>query len=248
MPFTLLAHQAAIFPFKSAAPRGLDGVALVVGSIMPDLAYAALPWVRIYSHNFAAIFWFSLPIGWLITRDLRSVTVRLLAALDGTAGIAWPRLLRSSPELRTLLTTALCIMLGALTHVMWDGLSHPEPTFVDRWSPYPPGATLVGSVFESRSFWLSHASSLFGALYSYTWLRRSSTSAARNAAPPQRPSPERNVVVATLCSGFAAGCAIGHRFFASSGLQCTFQWGLIVAYLALRCWFALTPQQTAAGA
>jgi Domain of unknown function (DUF4184) len=249
MPLTLLAHQAAVFPFKTAAPRGLDGVALVMGSIVPDLAYAVLPWVRIYSHNFASILWFSLPVGWLIARDLRNITPRLLAALDGTLGIAWPRLQRSSPEQRTAVTTTFCLLLGALTHVIWDGISHPEPTFVDRWSPYPLTAALTGPAVELRMVWLSRASSIFGAAYSYLWLQRTSANAARAAgAPPSPRHPERNAVGAALGGGFAVGCAIGNRYFASSGIQCTFQWGLILAYLALRVYLVLAPPQTPAGA
>ena len=39
MPFTFLAHQAPVLPIKARRPDRWDGLALVVGSMAPDLAY-----------------------------------------------------------------------------------------------------------------------------------------------------------------------------------------------------------------
>ena len=49
MPVTFLAHQAPVLPLKRRWP-GLDGVALVVGSTVPDLARATerLPVLYLY--------------------------------------------------------------------------------------------------------------------------------------------------------------------------------------------------------
>ena len=39
MPFTFFAHQAPVLPVAWAWPNATDGVALVIGSMAPDLAY-----------------------------------------------------------------------------------------------------------------------------------------------------------------------------------------------------------------
>jgi Domain of unknown function (DUF4184) len=40
MPFTFFAHQAPFLPMARRWPRLIDGTALIVGTMAPDLAYA----------------------------------------------------------------------------------------------------------------------------------------------------------------------------------------------------------------
>ncbi|WP_367319789.1 DUF4184 family protein [Streptomyces sp. HUAS ZL42] len=40
MPLTFPSHAAAVMPLKIRRPHWFDGVALVVGSTVPDLPYA----------------------------------------------------------------------------------------------------------------------------------------------------------------------------------------------------------------
>jgi hypothetical protein len=58
MPLTLPTHPMAVVPLKLWRPSWFDGVALVVGSISPDLAYAADGYgVTIHSHAWHAPVW-----------------------------------------------------------------------------------------------------------------------------------------------------------------------------------------------
>jgi hypothetical protein len=232
MPLTLLAHQAAVLPFKAAAPRGMDGVALVVGATVPDLAYAWLPWGRTYSHTVSAIAWFSVPLGHVIVRDVRRWGPQAAQLLGDFTGIRWTHVIKPRAPHSTT-TTLLCIALGALTHVVWDGLSHPDPTFVQRWSPLRSAAFDAGGDLVPLMQWFSHGCSLFGAIYTYTWLRRHSRSgrSAVDAAAIAR--SDRTLVIASVAA-FASGLAAGLRWYGECGPQLYVQWGLVAAYAAAR--------------
>ncbi|HZM82192.1 MAG TPA: DUF4184 family protein [Candidatus Limnocylindrales bacterium] len=72
MPATIPSHQALVLPLKLRRPRRFDGVALVVGSAMPDVAYltqgltAEAP-----SHTWHSLLWFSLPLTLIVTPLVR---------------------------------------------------------------------------------------------------------------------------------------------------------------------------------
>ncbi len=65
MPLTFPSHAAAVLPLKHWRPRWFDGVALVIGSACPDLAYAldgsGLP-VFPLSHQWHGVVLFCLPV------------------------------------------------------------------------------------------------------------------------------------------------------------------------------------------
>lgn len=66
MPLTI-AHPAAVIPLQSRLKNFGVLSALVIGSLMPDVAYFPhMPVTRLQSHSFAGMFWFCLPAG-LIT-------------------------------------------------------------------------------------------------------------------------------------------------------------------------------------
>ncbi|MEV0457031.1 DUF4184 family protein [Catellatospora methionotrophica] len=56
MPLTLPTHPVAVVPLKLWRPRWFDGVALTIGAIAPDLAFAADGYgVTIHSHAWHAV-------------------------------------------------------------------------------------------------------------------------------------------------------------------------------------------------
>src|SRR3954464_368087 len=82
MPATFPSHAAAVLPLKLWRPGWFDGVALVVGSAAPDLAYPLVGLVSLPgTHTLTGLFWFCLPVGlvstWLIRRSAPLVAAHL---------------------------------------------------------------------------------------------------------------------------------------------------------------------------
>jgi hypothetical protein len=131
MPLTFPSHAALPLPLKLWRPRWFDGVALVVGSAAPDLAYAldgsGLP-VFPLSHQPAGLILFCLPVTLLCATLVRwaapAVAVHLpsrpaaLALRDyGLLGVSRP----------AVTVSALSAVLAAATHQAWDRLTDHTP-------------------------------------------------------------------------------------------------------------------------
>lgn len=127
MPLTFPSHAAAVLPLMGHRTRFLPPVALVVGTIAPDLGYlfgAHGP----ASHVPSGILTFSLPMGvifylWLEVLVLPALaqTLPRFLKLDMPA-VFRPRGLPATP--RGWLAVGLAIVLGAASHLLWDGFTH----------------------------------------------------------------------------------------------------------------------------
>ena len=120
MPATFPSHAAAVLPLKLWRPAWFDGVALVVGSAAPDLAYPLVGLVSLpETHTLAGLFWFCLPVGlvagWLIRRSAAVVAAHVPGLGDyGVLSVVRHR----------WWVTVSSLLLGALTHLFWDGFTH----------------------------------------------------------------------------------------------------------------------------
>ena len=66
MPFPL-AHPAAVLPLRRFCPGRLSFLALVIGSVVPDVAYCFGPLdVDVFAHTLPGSLVFCLPMGWLL--------------------------------------------------------------------------------------------------------------------------------------------------------------------------------------
>jgi hypothetical protein len=127
MPFTF-AHPAAAVPL--ARPMGRYGVlsALIIGSMAPDIAYLLpIGVMRNESHSLGGLFWYCLPIGlagyvlyhWFMKRPLiYLLPPAVFARLEPYATSDW-RLRR-----KNLLAVLLSLLVGAITHLVWDSFTH----------------------------------------------------------------------------------------------------------------------------
>lgn len=126
MPATFPSHAAAVLPLKVVRPRWFDGVALVVGSTAPDLSYPLSPWgLLLFTHRWTSLLWWSLPVTVVLAAVIRSVAPHVAAHLPqerwfalrdyGVLGSNCPR----------WWVTASSAVLGAATHIFWDGFTHP---------------------------------------------------------------------------------------------------------------------------
>jgi hypothetical protein len=122
MPATIPSHQAAVVGLKLWRPHRFDGVALLVGAAAPDAAYAVTGLgVDIRSHAWHALFWFNVPLTCLLALLIRRAAPHVVAHL--------PRASRDYGVLASvrhpLVVTAYSAFLGALTHLLWDSVTHP---------------------------------------------------------------------------------------------------------------------------
>ncbi len=172
MPFTL-AHPAAAIPLWR--PLGRFGVlsALVIGSMAPDFVYyLPLGIVRHESHSLGGLAWFCLPAGLLAYASfhglMRPATMVLLPPAMCDRLTLAPR----SRGLSAVLGVVLSILVGASTHVLWDGFTHGSGFFVQQiwplqevlWSfpGYPVYAFKV----------LQHGGTIVGLTLLAVWVRR----------------------------------------------------------------------------
>jgi hypothetical protein len=164
MPFTL-SHPAAAAPFWPLVRRNwLPLSALAIGTLSPDFEYLwrlRTEW-RV-SHTPLGIFDFCLPVGlaalalWVYV--LRTPTRRLLALPSRT--------LDTPP--RWWLFSAAAIVLGAATHIVWDGVTHGFDWAV-RLVPVLQHTVRLGSFAIPVFTLLQHASTVIGGLIVLGWL------------------------------------------------------------------------------
>lgn len=132
MPLTFPAHAACVLPLLRVKRPWLQPAALVLGTCAPDLAYA-LHFRRTDSHTLPGLLLFCLPVGLLALVWLEALVLPVLRrTLPPVGGVEWARFLRTDGVPRTLFgwaCAALCLLLGAATHLLWDGFTH--------WSMWP---------------------------------------------------------------------------------------------------------------
>lgn len=164
MPVTLLSHQALVLPLKMRWPHRFSGLALVIGSMAPDLEFIGTmrdDWV--FSHTLGAQLWFTIPVSlllvWLVSavvvptvlpyvRDHAEWRLHDLAALEPPHG--W----------RGWTSVAVSSWIGGVSHVLLDGVTHgnhsgwlvPFLPFLRVSVPHPGGAV---PLHDALQLWLT---------------------------------------------------------------------------------------------
>jgi hypothetical protein len=126
MPFTF-SHPAAVLPLKKLSGGNLLMAGLLAGSVAPDFEYF-IRFKSSVSHTFIGILKFNLPVGLLITllfflfiRDslLPNLPAFLRERLMPPASFDWVAAFR-----KHWFMLVVSILLGALTHILWDSFTH----------------------------------------------------------------------------------------------------------------------------
>ena len=159
-----------MLPLKLWFPRGLDGVALAVGSAAPDFVYVIDGFgVSIRSHAWHSVLWWSVPttlvISWLIRLGAPTVAAHLpsggrFALRDyGTIGT----------HRYSVRVSAGCAAIGATSHLCWDSFTHASMD----------GGTVLFPILDTRVWpgmplWhaLQYVSSLVGVVVVVAMLAR----------------------------------------------------------------------------
>ncbi len=172
MPYTLV-HSVAAVPVWAATGHRLRLAALAIGALTPDYQYfLAMNTVGGYMHSPAGLVLACIPAGWL--------TLLLWDHL-GRAGLAaflpapWRPGLPQSPSGYNVPFVSLAILLGALTHVVWDSFTHGSGFVVTR-IPFLSQVVQIGPITYPVFKFLQHGSTLAGAatlaLLGLRWARR----------------------------------------------------------------------------
>ena len=133
MPWTL-SHPAVILPLRRLTPQPLNFVALVIGSMTPDLGYYINRFdLSTFAHTWPGSFLVCVPSGLflLLVFYLFCKPVTYLLPTPHR-----PALLSCCPVFPTRLLAWLIILgsllLGAWTHNFWDAFTHEHGWFVVR--------------------------------------------------------------------------------------------------------------------
>lgn len=136
MPFTF-AHPAAVVPLLKDKQKYLIPSALVVGSIAPDIEYfLRLKLETKWSHTLPGILTFCLPMGFVLLwlfHTLQKTALYPLLPNDVRKFIPHPQSFSFLP-LKQLGSIGLSIIIGAITHIVWDSFTHPNGYLVENMS------------------------------------------------------------------------------------------------------------------
>lgn len=166
MPFTI-SHAAAVLPFRRTP---LPLAALMIGSMAPDFAYFLPNGPGLLSHSVPGLFEFCWPAGllvWLVfVRLLETPTFALLPD-------RWRGLFRRSDRAftaRNVALASLAVILGASTHILWDGFTHAKTPVIEQ-LPFleTTSVELLGMQFPLFRF-LQHLSTVAGLLALVAWI------------------------------------------------------------------------------
>lgn len=204
MPFTV-SHAAAVLPIHRISRHRLPLSALMIGSMAPDFGYFfSHEASRQLTHSFPSLVTFSLPAGlaiWIFyVALLEKATITLLSDRWHTR---FARTDAISPAL--ILRAGIAVMLGALTHILWDSFTH-RGTFVTDAFPALSGTT-PGMPWLTVYHLLHGVSSAIGLVILVGWARRLHRQPARSLMRPYDISERARMTangilgVATLLGG-----------------------------------------------
>lgn len=134
MPFTF-SHPALVLPFYKFQSNWFSLTGLIAGSISPDFEYyfRMEKGITFYSHTLLSLFYFNLPVGLLlsflfhaIVRKplLRNLTGFFFIRFSTFYNVDWSHIFRNK-----FFTLVISILLGGITHLLWDGLTHSIADF-----------------------------------------------------------------------------------------------------------------------
>jgi hypothetical protein len=243
MPFTL-SHTAVVLPFSRFLRRWRLLSAAVIGSMVPDFGLF-FPWhmQRVETHSAVALLAFCLPVGlacyWAFQYLIKTP---VLEALPEGAYARWRPF--STPaefsNLRQWLLAAGGILVGATTHLVWDGFTHEGARGVRLFPWLEDPIADIGSHHLIAFRVLQDGSSLFGLGVALAFvcygLRRGHEQPI--PARPLRPAERRIWVLAYVAAAVAMSVAwlmwepMGHSLKAvANGIAVAAMRGLAMALL-----------------
>ena len=218
MPWIVPSHQAPVIPLARSWPRTFSGLALVLGTLAPDLAFILPldPGGSPVSHSLAGQLVLTVPLVLLLHFLLTALVLPwLLPHLPGGPPLHLHELARARPAtgLAAQLRVAVSGLVGGLTHYFIDGFTHGDHSgWALAWLPwlatpvpYPGGRA---PLHDALQLWLTLG---LGALALVDWdrtARRLPPAAHARRVTPAPLAAQRWVRVA-LVAAAVAGAALG---------------------------------------
>jgi hypothetical protein len=173
MPFTA-AHPAAILPLLKHS-RWFSATGLVTGSIAPDFQYfLLLPIFKHSGHTLEGLLFFNLPVAFVLATVFhllvrRPVVAHLPVWLKSRA-LAVPELDWLAYLRRRWFVFAVSVIIGAATHIFWDGFTHYSGYFAQHLPVLNSKVEIMGREIALSRI-IQHTSTAVGSLLIliYTW-------------------------------------------------------------------------------
>jgi hypothetical protein len=170
MPFTL-AHPIAALPLWLGSGKRLNLMGLMVGTIVPDLAYfLALRPIESFSHTLPGALTQGLLEGLVLFGMIQYGLMRpLLVIVPQTIAQRCQNFrYRDRSNLAYLIILVISIWLGAISHIVWDSFTHPTGWVVQHlwWLQWAIGRWPIYKL-------LQYGSGLLGLVGLWVWARQS---------------------------------------------------------------------------
>lgn len=167
MPFTF-SHPAIVLPLTYLPKRWFSLTGLVIGSLAPDFEYFLRMRVKSdYSHTLDGLFWFDLPLGILLTfifhNIVRGSLFDNLPDFLKSRFSAFRRFDWNGHFKKNWLTVTISILIGAASHVFWDGFTHFHGYFAETIPTLTNNIDFLGKQIPILKI-LQHSSTLTGGL------------------------------------------------------------------------------------
>ena len=175
MPFTF-AHPAAVLPFKYLPKHWFSLTGLVIGSLTPDFEYFIRMRVKsTHSHTWSGLFWFDVPLGLLLVLAYNgfiknSLTDHLPPFLYKRF-IAFKKISADHHSFYQFIIIAISVLIGAATHIIWDGFTHPSGYFVQT-IPMLSNTISLGDYHLYVYKFIQHTSTIIGLVIILTSIYR----------------------------------------------------------------------------
>jgi hypothetical protein len=178
MPFTP-AHPALLLPLLKLNPRYVSGTGLVAGAMSPDFEYFLKMSVESrFSHTVAGMFYFDLPVTFLLSVLFHSVVkFNLIGSMSAMLQSRFQQVLRFdflSYVKKHPVAFACSALIGCASHIFWDSFTHAEGFFVTRLAFYEESYIPFDGVAYPLWYALQHISSFAGisAILIYIFLQK----------------------------------------------------------------------------
>lgn len=167
MPFTF-SHPAIILPLTYLPKRWFSLTGLIIGSLMPDFEYFLRMKIKSdFSHTLEGVFLFDLPLGILTAFVFHNIVRNNL--FDNLPDILKSRLVIFKDFnwniyfKKNWLVVIISIVLGSLSHILWDSFTHDTGYFVQKIEILNQSVDLFDRQIPILKI-LQHSSTFFGAI------------------------------------------------------------------------------------
>jgi hypothetical protein len=164
MPFTF-SHPAAIVSFTYLPRKWISLTGLIVGSVIPDFAYfTGLGFSSEISHSIRGIFSINFPIAivvaftyHLLVRDalIMHLPYSFKCRFLVFTRFDWCQYAKNNP-----IVIFFSVLLGILSHLMWDSFTHEDGFFVKQWPLLQMNTSMLWQIQMYRV--IQHISTVLG--------------------------------------------------------------------------------------